>query len=217
MKEKSLAELKSALKALNVTIPARAKKEDIFALCEENGIETMQSDDVVSDDLLKLIEEKGGYAFDSKELQEQLKADKEAEYPDFGRDIPEGEYVVTGYSTIHDWKNRKTGNISHIRTAFIRDDADNLFELPFAAMCAKEWDFVQFNGKDNEGKILYKKVEFNSMLPFYSSVADRNLAVTQQVTAGTRVKIAHARGHFDNPYNTGKIFDFTLTWAELVA
>ena len=215
MKEKSLAELKSELKALDVEIPPRAKKEEIVALCEENDIELTKDDAVVSDDLLKLIEEKGGYAFDSKELQEELKADKEAEYPDFGRDIPDGEYIITGYSTVHDWKSKKTGNISHIRTAFIRDDADNLYELPFAAMCAKEWDFIQFNGKDSDGKILYKKIEFNSMLPFYSSIADRNLAVTQKISAGTRVKIAHARGHFDNPYNTGKIFDFLLTWAEL--
>jgi len=215
MKEKSLAELKSELQALGVTVPTRAKKEEIVALCNSNGVELLKDDSIVSDDLLKLIEEKGGYAFDSKELQEALKADKENEYPDFGRDIPEGEYIVTGYSTIHDWKNRKTGNISHIRTAFVKNDDDDLYELPFAAICAKEWEFVQFDGKDSEGKILYKKVELKPVLPFYSSVADRNLAVTQQITAGTRIKICHARGHFDNPYNTGRIFDFLLTWAEL--
>ena len=201
-------ELQDALKAKGIAFSESANVAELEALLNASA-------SVVSDDLLKIIQEKGGYAFDSKELQEQLKADKENEYPDFGRDIPTGEYVVTGYSTVHDWKNKRTDRISHIRTAFVKGSDDSVWELPFVCFCASEWEFVQFNGKDSDGKIIYKKVERKSILPFYSSVADRNLAVTQKIAAGTRISVHHERGHYDNPYNTGRVFDFLLTWAEL--
>lgn len=201
-------ELQDALKAKGIAFSASANVAELEALLNASA-------SVVSDDLLKLIQERGGYAFDSQELQEQLKADKENEYPDFGRDIPAGKYIVTGYSTVHDWKNKRTERVSRIRTAFVKGSDGSLWELPFVCFCASEWQFVQFDGKDSDGKIIYKKIERKSILPFYSSVADRNLAVTQQVHAGIEINIKHERGHYDNPYNTGRVFDFLLTWAEL--
>ena len=208
--EKALAALKA--KGVNTTA---TKWETISAKLVENGIDpdNFSDDFVVSDDLLKIItDDKNGKAFSSKELQEELKADKEREYPDFGRDIPEGEYILTGYATAHDWKSPRDGRISHIRTAFITNGTD-VYELPFANLSAKEWPFVQFNGRNSDGKATYKTVEIKTVLPYYSSVADRNFAVTQ-IPANTKIKVHHARGHYDNPYNT-RVFDFKNTWAEL--
>lgn len=214
-------ELQDALKAKGITFGASATNAELEALltsASETNSDSVTNDSVTIDDnLLKIIREKGGLSFDSKELQEQLKKDKEEEYPDYGREIPEGEYTITGFSTVHEWKSRKTDRVSHIRTAFIKNSSDILYELPFSCFCQTEWKFVQYNGKNSDGKILYKEIERKSILPFYHSTADRNLAVTQQISAGTRIKVCHNRGHYDNPYNTGKIFDFVLTWAELAS
>jgi hypothetical protein len=208
--EKALA----ALKAKGVSVSAK-KWETISTKLVENGLnpDNFTDDEVISDELLKTIANLGGVAFNSDELQQQLKKDKENEFPDYGRDIPDGEYVVTGYTTVKDWKNPRTGNISHIRTAFIKNDDDEVFQLPYASFCAKEWDFISYAGKDSDGKATYEKAEMHCILPFISSVADRNLTVSNTMKAGDRIKVCHKRGHFDNPYNT-RIFDFVLTWAE---
>lgn len=192
-------EIMNALTAKGITFDASASKAELEALLNANA-----SVSAVSADLIKQITENGGFAFDSAELQAQLKADKEREYPDFGRDIPEGNYIVTGYATSHDWKNR-TGNVTHIRTAYIKAvDSDEIYEAPFAAFGQREWDFVKVSSDSEE------KFKPATLLGFIPSTADRNLAVCK-VPAGTKVTINHCWGHWNNPNNT-RIFNFKYTW-----
>ena len=161
----------------------------------------------ISDDLLKVISEKGGKAFDSDELQKELKADKEREYPDFGKVIPEGVYHLTGYATVVDWRNPRTDNVSHIRVAYL-DQIDSKtgepYKLPFASLAKNQYKFKPIEGDEFQP---------NAVLDFYDSVADRNIAVCG-LGAGLAVKVCHKRGHWLNP-NNKRPFDFTLTWAEL--
>ena len=161
----------------------------------------------IDDDLLKVITENGGLAFDSEELKAQLKADKEREYPDFGRDIPTGKYQLTGFSTTHDWRNPRTDSVSHIRTAFlntINPKTGTPYEIPFAAFSCSAYKFKPTDADAFQPKCV---------LPHYDSVADRNLAVVD-LEPGTEIMIKHSRGHHENPYNK-RVFDFTYTWAEL--
>lgn len=160
----------------------------------------------ISDDLLKVISEKGGKAFNSAELQAELKKDKEREYPDFGKAIPEGEYHLTGYATVVDWRNPRTDNISHIRVAYL-DKVDSKtgepYKLPFASLACNQYKFKPVEGDEFQP---------NAVLPFFDSVADRNIAVCG-LEAGLAIKVFHKRGHWLNP-NNKRPFDFLLTWAE---
>ena len=146
-------------------------------------------------------------AFDSDELKAQLKAEKEREYPDYGKEIPVGNYHLTGYSTVIDWRNPKTDSVSHIRVAFLdklNPKTGKPYMLPFAALSCGTYKF-----KPVEGDAFQPKCA----LPHYDSVADRNLAVVG-LGGGTEIKVCHERGHHENPYNK-RVFDFTYTWAEL--
>ena len=204
--EKALAALRA--KGVNTTA---TKWETISAKLVENGLkpEDFQDDFVfsVDDDLLKIITNSGGKSFDSDELKAELKAEKEREYPDYGREIPEGTYYLTGYTTVIDWRNPRTDNISHIRVAFldkINPKNGKPYMLPFAAFAKNQYPFVPVG--DNS------KFTPSCVLEHYDSVADRHAAVVALGT-GFAVKVCHKRGHHDNPYNK-RVFDFTYTWVE---
>lgn len=192
-------QLQEALKAKGVTFSATATTAELQRLYD-------------SIDLVKRIADLGGVSFDSEQLQKELQEDKENEYPDYGRDVPEGEYSICGYSTLHEWKNKRTGRTSRIRTAFITNGTD-IFEMPFSAFCAREFDFVKFDGRDDSGEVIHTKVEMHPICPFISSVAERNLTVVKTLKADDKIKVCHERGHYDNPYNT-RIFNFVNTWIE---
>lgn len=162
--------------------------------------------------LEKLIPEEG-FSFGSDTFQKKVKEQKEREFPDYGRDVPAGEYTFTGAGTYKSWKSPKTGNEIQILVAYLEKNG-NIFEVAAAAFAAAEYEFVSFDGKDEKGNIKYKKVEMSPILDYYSSVADRNGAMST-IQAGTKVKVFHsAKGHFNNPYNT-RIWDFVRTWVEL--
>lgn len=215
LKQMTVNELKAELERLNVPFNSGALKSELEALLAtakqaadaDTGASTNQTaDTTVSDELLKLITESGGQSFSSAELQAELQSDLEAEYPDFGRDIPDGAYHITGYATLHQWRSRRTGNISNIRTAFLdKLDADGKpYELPFAAFSANEFPFVKADG-----------TEFvpATILPHFDSVARRNLAITS-LAPMTKVVVHHARGHHKNPY-AKRVFDFVYTYASM--
>lgn len=193
-------QLQDALKAKGVAFSASASTAELQRLYD-------------SADLIKRIADAGGVAFDSEQLQKELKEDRENEYPDYGRDVPVGEYTICGYSTLHEWKNKRTGRVSRIRTAFIANEQNDIFEMPFSAFCAKEFDFVKFDGRNDDGEVVHTKVEMSPICPFISSVAERNLTVVKTLRTGDKVKVCHERGHYDNPYNT-RIFNFVNTWIE---
>lgn len=195
-------EIIAALSAKGIAFDASASKADLERLLSGASVEF-----VIDDDLLKVITDNGGLAFDSDELKAQLKAEKEREYPDTGKDIPTGVYHLTGYSTIIDWRNPKTDAVSHIRVAYLDkvNPNNNLpYMLPFAALSCGAYKFKPIEGDAFQPKCA---------LPHYDSIADRNLAVVG-LGAGTEIKVCHERGHHENPYNK-RVFDFTYTWGEL--
>lgn len=193
-------ELQDALKAKGVSFSASATSAELQSLLD-------------SSDLIKRIADAGGVSFDSPELRKELEEDKENEYPDYGRDVPEGEYTICGYSTLHEWKNKRTNRTSRIRTAFITNEQNDIFEMPFSAFCAKEFDFVKFDGRNDDGEVVHTKVEMNPICPFISSVAERNLTVVKTLRTGDKISVKHERGHYDNPYSS-RIFNFVNTWVE---
>ena len=161
----------------------------------------------IDDDLLKVIVDNGGIAFDSDELKAQLKAEKEREYPDTGKEIPTGVYHLTGYSTIIDWRNPKTDSVSHIRVAFLdkmNTKTGKPYMLPFAALSCNAYKFKPLNEDAFQPKCV---------LPHFESIADRNLAVVG-LGAGFEVKVCHSFGKHENPDNK-RPFNFTYTWAEV--
>lgn len=203
--EKALA----ALKAKGISTTA-TKWETISTKLIENGLNPDDfSDDyvfVLADDLLKVITDLGGKSFDSDELKAELRAEKEREYPDFGREIPAGVYHLSGFTTTVDWRNPRTDNVSHIRVAYLdklNPKTGKPYLLPFSAMSSNEFMFVPVGEE---------KFAPNCVLEHYDSIADRNAAVVA-LGKGFTVKVCHKRGHHDNPY-AKKIFDFVYTWAE---
>ena len=187
------------LNANNVAFDANLSVDELNALVERSQLE-------------KLIPE-DGFSFGSDTFQKKVKEQKEREFPDYGRDVPEGEYTFTGAGTYKPWKSPKTGNEIQILVAYLEKNG-TLYEVAAAAFAAAEYEFVSYNGKDEKGNIKYKKVEMNPVLDYYSSTADRNGAMST-IEAGTKVKVFHsAKGHFNNPYNT-RIWDFVRTWVEL--
>lgn len=156
--------------------------------------------------LQKLVKDHDGKSF--SELKDVVLAQQSKEFPDYGKDVPEGTYFVMGKYDVHQWKNRR-GNTSDILTAFVCDEKGDVFEVAFASFCKREWDFVRFNRESKE----YVKVDdCNPLLPFYPSLSQRTDAVSK-VAALTAIKVKHARGHFDNP-NNDRVFDFDYTWVE---
>lgn len=195
-------EIMNALSAKGITFDANASKAQLETLLNANS-----NVFAIDDDLLKIITNSGGKSFNSDELKAELKAEKEREYPDYGREIPEGTYHLTGYTTVIDWRNPRTDNISHIRVAFldkINPKSGKPYMLPFAAFAKNQYPFVPV-GDDS-------KFTPSCVLEHYDSVADRNAAVVA-LGAGFAVKVCHKRGHHDNPYNK-RVFDFTYTWVE---
>ena len=187
------------LNANSVAFDANLGVDELNALVERLQLE-------------KLIPE-DGFSFGSDTFQKKVKEQKEREFPDYGRDVPVGEYTFTGAGTYKSWKSPKTGNEIQILVAYLEKNG-NLFEVAAAAFAAAEYEFVSFDGKDDKGNIKYKKVEMNPVLNYYSSTADRNGAMST-IEAGTKVKVFHStKGHFNNPYNT-RIWDFVRTWVEL--
>lgn len=194
----------NALTAKGITFDASASKADLERLLNDASVQTVFA---IDDDLLKVITDNGGLAFDSDELKAQLKAEKEREYPDYGKEIPTGNYHLTGYSTVIDWRNPKTDSVSHIRVAFLdklNSKTGKPYMLPFAALSQGAYKFKPVDGDAFQPKCA---------LPHYDSVADRNLAVVG-LGAGTEIKVCHKCGHHENPYNK-RVFDFLYTWAEL--
>jgi hypothetical protein len=187
----------------NISFNANASASDLVALA------TREQERI---NLEKLIPSEG-FSFGSDTFQKKVKEQKEREFPDYGRDVPAGEYTFTGAGTYKSWKSPKTGNEIQILVAYL-EKGGNIFEVAAAAFAAAEYEFVSFDGKDDKGNIKYKKVEMNPILDYYSSVADRNGAMST-IEAGTKVKVFHStKGHFNNPYNT-RIWDFVRTWVEL--
>ena len=156
----------------------------------------------ISDDLLKVITDLGGTSFE--DAKESIQKDIEREFPDFGREIPEGVYTLSGFTTVHDWVSRD-GRVSHIRTAFLieTNSEGKPFELPFACLSANEFLFVPANGTEFQPACVLKH---------FDSPNRRNLAVLE-LGQGFKVKVRHMRGHHKNPYSK-RIFDFNYTWAE---
>lgn len=193
-------QLKAQLTALGVTFANNASESTLANLLKEAKLAQLVSGDEKS------------FSFDSTEVQNKIKAQKEREYPDFGRDVPEGEYTLTGKGTIHNWHNPRTDRNAEIFTAFLQNGEGDVFEVAFAAFSTREFKFMQFDGRDAKGNINYKEVTTNCVLPFTDSLADRNSAVLA-LGSGLKVSVHHARGHFDNPYNN-RVFDFVYTWLE---
>jgi hypothetical protein len=196
-------EIMNSLSAKGITFDANASKAQLEALLSASS-----NTFAIEDDLLKIISEKGGKAFDSADMQAVLKADKEREYPDFGKAIPEGVYHLTGYATVVDWRNPRTDNVSHIRVAYldaIDPKTGEPYKLPFASLAKNQYKFKPVEGDEFQP---------NAVLDFFDSVADRNIAVCG-LEAGLEIKVCHKRGHWLNP-NNKRPFDFTLTWGELV-
>lgn len=169
----------------------------------------------VSEELQKKISDLGGFSFADSKFQELVKKQKEREFPDYGRDVPEGVYTLTGQGNIHQWKSPRTEAVSDIVVVYLTNESNEVFEVAAASFATREWSFMQQQGKDNNGKMTYAELSCKPILPFISSVADRNAAVGA-LTAGTKVRVKHSnRGHFDNPNNT-RIWDFIYTYVENV-
>lgn len=158
----------------------------------------------ISADLLKVINDLGGQSFE--DAKESVQKDIEREYPDFGREVPDGTYSLTGYTTVHEWTARD-GRVSQIRTAFldaINPQSGNPYELPFAALSENEFLFVPADGT--------AEFQPKCALKHFDSPNRRNLAVLE-LGEGFKVRVRHMRGHHKNPYSK-RIFDFNYTWAE---
>lgn len=197
-------ELQNALKAKGIAFNASDNVATLQSLLNSaNG----------SDELQKKIADLGGFSFNNPKFQDLLRKQKEREFPDFGRDVPEGVYTFTGNGNIHQWTSPRTGSVSDIVTAYLSNDNGDLFEVATAAFAKREWDFLEGQGKNADGKYVYTKVNANPILPFQSSTAARNEAVSK-IETGTKVVVKHSkRGHFDNPNNT-RIWDFIYTYVE---
>ena len=141
------------------------------------------------------------------ELTDVVAKQQSKEFPDFGGDVPEGEYYLIRKFAVHPWTNRQ-GTQSEILTAFLANiGTGKVVEVAFAAFCAREWDFVTVD-KTGEEKV----VEMSPILPFQSKLSDRTKAVSE-LAENTKVIVKHSFGHFKNPYNT-RIFNFKYTWVE---
>ena len=137
------------------------------------------------------------------EILPTVQADVEAEYPDFGAQIPDGNYFTTLYGSEHLWKSRR-GTTSKIRTMWIRRESDNkLFEVALASFVNREEAFIPMEGQPMPSFLL----DFDAS---QATTARRNLRVMQLADA-TPIKIGHTRGHWSNPLAT-RINNFNLTF-----
>lgn len=192
-------EIIDALKQKGVNFDATASKSDLEALLASAATS------IISSNLLKVITEGGGLAFTDPQLQASLQGQLAREYPDFGREITEGVYTLTGYATRHEWQSPRSDTPSIIWTAYATNNNGDLVEIPFAAFSASPYSFVSVDGSEFQP---------NTFFSHFDSTARRNLAVVELPT-GTQVRVRHARGHHKNPYSR-RIFDFLYTWVEKV-
>ena len=203
----TINELKTALSAKGITFSASATKPELEALLAASG-----SNSALSDDLQKKLEDVEGFTFGSKEFAAKIAEQRKRIFPDYGKKVPEGEYVFTGKGTFREWTNPRNGNTSTICCAYLADDNGNLHEVSTGSFATPEWNFVTRESDDS-----YKKLEHTPILGKFDNVPDRNEAVAA-IPVGTKVKVHHANGHYDNPLRpaNSRIFDFIYTWVSAV-
>lgn len=158
--------------------------------------------------LQKALDKSGGKSFD--ELPEFTNTLESREYPDFGVDVPEGEYYTLAKFDIHDWKNSR-GKLSQIPTLYVCDENGEIFEIQFSNFFASEFDFIK-QTKNDDGDFEKEEIKCNPIFPFTPSRSKRAAAINT-LEQGTKIKVCHARGHYDNP-DAVRVFNFTRTWVE---
>ena len=155
-------------------------------------------------ELQKIITDRRGVSVDSPEFQELLRQQQSREYPDFGRDVPEGVYLTTRIATQHVWKSPRRSTPSNILTLYLLpENGGSPVEVAFAAFCDSEYPLVNTDGTP---------IERHPMLQHFDRQSDRNRAIVG-IAEGTRVRIYHRRGHYANPY-AERVFDHPVTWVE---
>lgn len=200
-------ELRSALSAMGLSTTGNTAqlqaRYDAAVAANNNAADTDAASDntanAIPESVAKALEESGAFLMSSQEARELIRTTREREYPDFGRDIPEGSYITTEWANTHQWKNRR-GNLSTIVTIYLQDENGNLYEIATGAFAEREYPFVS-NGE---------QITLNAMFPYNQSRATRNEQVFA-LNPGTPVRVHHAFGHYDNP-DAERVWNFTLTW-----
>ena len=169
-----------------------------------NGNNTNGNNTAIPTELQKIISDGAGMTYDSEQFRELLQQQQSREYPDFGRDVPEGVYLTTRVGTQHLWKSPNRSTPSRILTTYlIPENGGQPVEVAFSAFCASEYPLVDTNGNP---------VERRPMLEHFDRQSARNAAVIA-IEEGTRVQVFHRRGHYANPY-AERTFDRVVTWVE---
>lgn len=211
----SVKELKDALISAGIA-PKGEKKAELQQQYDEavaNG-KLVASTSTPSDatvDLRKYVADADAIDADSDEARNLIKDSKAKEYPDTGRDIESGAYLIVGTFKVLKWKNQRTGRESDIYVAHIvkNDTTHKLELLPFACFCVPQYKFLRKTADD------YVEDEQNRILPRKESTADRNGSVLAYIAEnkGRVINVKHSFGHNDNP-NATRVWDFTATWCE---
>jgi hypothetical protein len=171
-----------------------------------NGNNTANGNIDLSQLLQKFAEDSGITIFsaDSVTATDAIAAQAAREFPDFGRDLPEGTYKVTAQMAIKKWRSPKTGKDSNIYVAVALDTNNVPVFIPFACFSKPEYEFIR---PDNS------VVEMHQPIEHISTTSRRNDAVRRYILSEPTVTLHHAMGHPNNPY-TERIWDRITTWIE---
>jgi hypothetical protein len=173
-----------------------------------NGNNTANGNIDLSQLLQKFAEDSGITIFsaDSVTATDAIAAQAAREFPDYGRDLPEGEYRVTAQMCIQTWRSPKTGRDSNIYCAVAINSANEAVLIPFACFSAQQYEFVR---PDNT------TVTMHQPLPHAATTSRRNDNVRRWLIANdsNTITLHHAMGHPSNPY-AERIWDRITTWVE---
>ena len=141
----------------------------------------------------KLID--GFFAFDSKETQEKLKAQKEREFPNFNT-VSEGEGTILPQIK---WEEFTRNETPYEIPVLAVKQGNKIKTITLASLYGKEFSFLTTDGKT---------IKVDNLSPYEIGLltSERNARLMALIPdEGLKVNFAFLQGHYDNGKN-GKNF-----------
>lgn len=208
----TLSEKRTFLRNAGVQVANNANEVTVNRLASENGVtfptnntanSTANSNNI--SELQKFVEEIGGefFAADSTTAHDAINEAKLKEYPDFGRDIPSGEYQIHNQISIKTHK-RSDGRISRIWVCVVSSGND-YYLLQLASLRNGDYPIAMEDGT---------LIDFTPCVSVRrgESTTTKNSKTLAFIANEPKIEIHHAFGHNVNPTNE-KTWNRILTWA----